>query len=216
MMELSSFFPTFCSPDLLLFIAPLWFAVVVGVLVGWVWRPSWARDDKIFTFFNNNLPLPAATTTTTVNSFESRQVYKEKSGFVTGDDFRHLWNLVEVKDGGPSWIQMMDRSTPTFSYQAWRRDPHDGPPQYRSRTVFEDATPEMVRDFFWDDDFRSNWDDMLLFSSTLEACKDTGTMVVQWVRKVTHNSLLVYTKLFFFFFVALLTVVSFVAVPVLL
>lgn len=184
MMELSSFFPTFCSPDLVLFIAPLWIAVVVGVLVGWVWRPSWARDDKLFTFFNNNLPRPAATTTTTtVPSFESRQVYKEKSGFVTGDDFRHLWNLVEVKDGGPAWIQMMDRSTPTFSYQAWRRDPHDGPPQYRSRTVFEDATPEMVRDFFWDDDFRSNWDDMLLFSSTLEACKDTGTMVVQWVRK---------------------------------
>lgn len=175
--------------------------------MGWVWRPSWARDDKLFTFFNNNLPRPAATTTTTttVPSFESRQVYKEKSGFVTGDDFRHLWNLVEVKDGGPAWIQMMDRSTTTFSYQAWRRDPHDGPPQYRSRTVFEDATPEMVRDFFWDDDFRSNWDDMLLFSSTLEACKDTGTMVVQWVRKVTTLFLFLQS---FFCFVSWLTVVS--------
>jgi len=50
--------------------------------------------------------------------------------------------------------------------------------------VFEDATPEMVRDFFWDDEFRSKWDDMLLYSSTLERCEDTGTMVVQWVRKV--------------------------------
>lgn len=199
MMELSSLFPTLCLPDLLLFIAPLWIAVLVGVLVGWLWRPSWARQDKLFTFFNNNKPNnnnhnhPATTTV------ESRQVHKEKSGFVTGDDFRHLWNLVEVKDGGPSWIQMMDRSTPTFSYQAWRRDPHDGPPQYRSRTVFEDATPEMVRDFFWDDDFRSEWDDMLLFSSTLESCKDTGSMVVQWVRKVgVTTTLLVFYQLFFF------------------
>jgi len=34
-----------------------------------------------------------------------------------------LYKLVEEKDGGPSWIQMMDRSTSTMSYQAWRRDP---------------------------------------------------------------------------------------------
>jgi hypothetical protein len=42
----------------------------------------------------------------------------------------------------------------------------------------------MVRDFFWDDEFRSNWDDMLLHAETLEECPSTGTMVVQWVRKV--------------------------------
>lgn len=176
--------------DLIVFVAPLWIAVAAGVLVGWVWRPKWAYltgdDDKLladspkffsFTFFNPlELPKPS-------NSLENPHPSPEKSGFVNEDDFRHLWKLVEVKDGGPAWIQMMDRSTPTFSYQAWRRDPQNGPPQYRSRTVFEDATPEMVRDFFWDDEFRSKWDDMLLYSSTLERCKDTGTMVVQWVRK---------------------------------
>lgn len=61
-----------------------------------------------------------------------------------------------------------------------------GPPQYRSRTVFEDATADLVRDFFWDDDFRmkSKWDDMLLQSTILEECQSTGTLVVQWVRKV--------------------------------
>ncbi|THG07481.1 hypothetical protein TEA_010388 [Camellia sinensis var. sinensis] len=79
---------------------------------------------------------------------------------------------------------MMDRSTPSLSYQAWRRDPENGPPQYRSRTVFEDATPEMVRDLFWDDDFRLKWDDMLIYAETLEECPNTGTMVVRWVRKV--------------------------------
>lgn len=65
-----------------------------------------------------------------------------------------------------------------------------GPPQYRSSSVFEDATPEMVRDFFWDDEFRikNGWDDMLLQYSTLEECPSTGAMVVQWVRKVRTNS----------------------------
>lgn len=42
----------------------------------------------------------------------------------------------------------------------------------------------MVRDFFWDDEFRLKWDDMLLHAETLEECPDTGMMTVQWVRKV--------------------------------
>ncbi|MCL7026751.1 hypothetical protein MKW94_011440, partial [Papaver nudicaule] len=103
---------------------------------------------------------------------------------VTSEDAEHLCQLVEGRDGGPVWTQILDRSTPTMLYQAWHRDPEIGPPQYRSRTVFEDATPELVRDFFWDDDFRSNWDDMLIRCKTLEECPITGTMVVHWIRKV--------------------------------
>ena len=38
-------------------------------------------------------------------------------------DLMHLWRLVEEKDGGPSWIHMMERNLPTMRYQAWRRDP---------------------------------------------------------------------------------------------
>lgn len=51
---------------------------------------------------------------------------KEKSNLVMENDLEHLCKLVEVKDGGPAWIQMLDRSTPTMSYQAWRRDPEVG------------------------------------------------------------------------------------------
>nr|POE95307.1 isoform 2 of protein nedd1 [Quercus suber] len=83
----------------------------------------------------------------------SSQLDNEKVAWVTREDADHLCRLVEEKDAGPAWIQMMDRSTSTMSYQAWRRDPETGPPQYRSRTVYEDATPELVRDFFWDDEF---------------------------------------------------------------
>lgn len=44
--------------------------------------------------------------------------------------------------------------------------------------------PEMVREFFWDDEFRPKWDDMLAYSKTINECPTTGTMVVQWIRKV--------------------------------
>ncbi|XP_022738015.1 uncharacterized protein LOC111290801 isoform X1 [Durio zibethinus] len=111
------------------------------------------------------------------------QLNEGRSSVVTEEDLKHLWQLVEMRDGGPTWIHMMDRYAPNMSYQAWRRDPKTGPPQYRSKTVFEDATTKMVRDFFWDDEFRPKWDDMLAYSATIEECPTTGTMVVHWIRK---------------------------------
>ncbi|KAK8685104.1 hypothetical protein V6N13_041113 [Hibiscus sabdariffa] len=207
--------------ELLVFIAPLWAAVVVGVLVGWVWKPKWAnlgRDmfmedstasssEPNSTGFgslpsfnlvkfqfpsciswssddgaqNDSFPLSP----TLHSNCSSSQNGKENLGFVTDEDLEHLFKLTEEKDGGPAWIHMMDKSTPTMAYQAWQRDLEIGPTQYRSRTVFDDATPEMVRDFFWDDEFRvkSKWDEMLLGADTLESSPTDGTMVVQWVRK---------------------------------
>lgn len=50
--------------------------------------------------------------------------------------------------------------------------------------MYEDTTPELMRDFFWDDEFRLKWDDMLIEAETLEECQENGTMMVKWVRKV--------------------------------
>ncbi|KAG8374509.1 hypothetical protein BUALT_Bualt10G0002200 [Buddleja alternifolia] len=209
--------------ELMVFMAPIWIAVFVGVLVGWAWKPNWANIPNLHSSAtankadsNNNksssLPMLFPQFSASIPSFtsfklqlpwlsdfdndnsslspslsspdySSSKLGSEKSSVVDEDDLKHLHKLVEEKDGGPAWIQMMDRSTPNMSYQAWRRDPETGPPQYRSRTIYEDATPEMLRDFFWDDEFRLKWDDMILQANTLEECPATGTMVVQWVRK---------------------------------
>ncbi|GAA0184383.1 hypothetical protein LIER_31671 [Lithospermum erythrorhizon] len=200
--------------DVMLFLGPVWVSVLVGVLVGWVWKPKWAANlgvsDKEILKKSNELPkesffmqlqLPSCVSWVTEYAFErndsaassstaisdtkmsSLELPKEKSGLVTEEDLKYLSQLVEETDGGPDWIQMMDRSSPSMSYQAWRRDIKNGPPQYRSRTCFEDATPEMVRDFFWDDEFRMKWDEMLVNAETLEESATTGTMMVKWVRK---------------------------------
>ncbi|XP_004245442.2 uncharacterized protein [Solanum lycopersicum] len=188
--------------ELGMFMAPIWIAVLVGVLVGWSWKPNWANlaIDSVPTthvpslqnlssgFSTLKLQIPSWIKEThsphSISSSTSSSLHLEAEKLVVTDaDLRYLDGLVEEKDGGPAWIQMMDRSTPNMSYQAWRRDPETGPPQYRSRTVYEDATPEMLRDFFWEDEFRLKWDDMLIHAETLEECPTTGTMVVQWVRK---------------------------------
>lgn len=59
-----------------------------------------------------------------------------------------------------------------------------GPLVYQSKTVFEDATPELVRDFFWDDEFRIKWDNMLAYCKILEECQHNGITMSHWVKKV--------------------------------
>ncbi|XP_008778542.2 uncharacterized protein LOC103698325 [Phoenix dactylifera] len=192
--------------ELALFAAPLWIAVLVGLFVGWAWRPRWAAGllggekailgGRPVTSRVDSLKaqLPGSVTCSVSgksSGSEAKMVAvcppdaESENLAVTEEDLEHLYKLVEVTDGGPVWHKMMDRTLPNMSYQAWRRDPETGPPQYRSRTVFEDAIPEIVRDFFWDDEFRikNGWDDMLLYHDTLKECPTTGTMVVHWIRK---------------------------------
>lgn len=45
------------------------------------------------------------------------------ANLVMEKDLKHLCQLIEMKDGGPTWIQMMDHSIPGMRYQAWRRHP---------------------------------------------------------------------------------------------
>ncbi|XP_072958301.1 uncharacterized protein [Typha angustifolia] len=185
--------------ELTVFLVPLWISALVGLLVGWAWRPRSVAElfggEEVELGCPTSSPSPSlvlleSQSLSCVGSSEkavvvSPQMVESEKLAVTGEDLQHLYKLVEVTDGGPAWHKMMERTLPNMSYQAWRRDPENGPPQYRSSTVFEDATPEIVRDFFWDDEFRrkNGWDDMLLYHETLEENSATGTMVVQWIRK---------------------------------
>ncbi|KAG9143077.1 hypothetical protein Leryth_006334 [Lithospermum erythrorhizon] len=106
-----------------------------------------------------------------------------QKGDVTDNDLKHLLLLLEGKDGEMVWQSMMERSTANMSYQAWRHETESGLIVLRSKTIFEDATPEIVRDFFWDDEFRPKWDNMLSHVKILEECPDTGMMIIHWIKK---------------------------------
>lgn len=198
--------------EVMVFLGPVWIAFLLGITLGWIWKPKWATWKNCkFDFSAPSSPtvlVPSTskgleliepqsfqspkTRTPSVGSFadacaEIEQFDTSTSQLntvpISDEDLDYLWHLVERKDGGPPWKHMMERSTPNMSYQAWQRDLESGPPQYCSRTVYEDATPELLRDFFWDDEFRVKWDDMLVHAETIEECPITGTMVVHWVRK---------------------------------
>ena len=56
--------------ELMMFMAPLWIAVVVGVLVGWTWKPKWANLGREMldcsSVPSNSSPAPPAASSSTV------------------------------------------------------------------------------------------------------------------------------------------------------
>lgn len=219
--------------DILLCAVPIWLAIMIGLVIGWSWRPRWTglvflglrskfrylwtappgfgarRLWLAFTalsafsicrsYWSNfkgrakakaQDPSPSqshvADTDTDTGSRTTRsgdRAEEREQSIVTQADLEHFLHLLEGKDGVMDWQSFMERSTPNMSYKAWRHDPESGPTVYRSRTVFEDATPELVRDFFWDDDFRPKWDTMLAYCKVLEECPHNGTMISHWIKK---------------------------------
>ncbi|XP_002517011.2 uncharacterized protein LOC8280167 [Ricinus communis] len=221
--------------DILLCAVPIWLAVMIGLVIGWSWRPRWtglvflglrSRFRFLWTappgfgarrlwlaftalsafsvcrtvwsnFKGKNVKLaptmatPASMAPTRNSadgggggeSVSSCGEPQEGEDVVTENDLEHLLHLLEGKDGQMEWQFMMERSTSNMAYQAWRHEPQNAPTVYRSRTVFEDATPELVRDFFWDDEFRLKWDPMLAYFKILEEFPHSGTMIVHWIKK---------------------------------
>ncbi|BFG15936.1 hypothetical protein CerSpe_022100 [Prunus speciosa] len=110
--------------------------------------------------------------------------HEQECSELNEDDLKVLASHIDETDGGPPWKLMMEHSTPTLTYQAWYRDPPLGPTQYRTRTVFENVSPELLRNFFWDDEFRPKWDNTLIHFQTLRVCPQTGSMTVHWIRKL--------------------------------
>ncbi|XVF28680.1 hypothetical protein REPUB_Repub15cG0051200 [Reevesia pubescens] len=226
--------------DILLCAVPIWLAVMIGLFIGWAWRPRWTslvflglRSKfrfiwtappgfgarrlwlaftalSAFSVFrtvvsnfikgrakrstdsasNSAVPLPPPSPTARISPegtadavSPSCKAEEREQDIVTENDLAHLLHLLEGNDGEMEWQTMMERTTPNMSYQAWRHEPESGPAIFSSKTVFEDATPEVVRDFFWDDEFRPKWDTMLAHVKILEECPRTGTMIVHWIKK---------------------------------
>ncbi|EYU32520.1 hypothetical protein MIMGU_mgv1a005704mg [Erythranthe guttata] len=234
--------------DILVCAVPIWVAVMIGLLIGWSWRPRWtglvflgfrsklrfiwtippglgarrfwlaftalsafslcrglwfrsrgmsrklekSSSQELLDSASNSAPSPAAAVAQDSSAVDNgnhgdvrpvTESVDEDLNSVTDKDLEHLLNLLNGKDCETGWQSLMERSTSNMAYQAWRSEPEMGPTVYRSRTIFEEATPELVRDFFWDDEFRPKWDPMLAYVKILEECPNTGMMVVHWIKK---------------------------------
>ncbi|AQK45768.1 Polyketide cyclase/dehydrase and lipid transport superfamily protein [Zea mays] len=217
--------------DVLLCAVPIWAAVMIGLVVGWSWRPRWT--GLLFLGLRTRLRIiwlppglgarrlwfactalsacsvaprllssafrrcrgkqqdkaspedTAAVARDGGGCADGRTNFEGEHDTVTEKDLELLLQLLDNKESGDTaWQNLMERTTSNMTYKAWRREPEEGPIMYCSRTIFEDATPELVRDFFWDGDFRLKWDPMLAYSKSLDEFPQNGATIVHWIKKV--------------------------------
>ncbi|KAL9291214.1 putative START domain-containing protein [Arabidopsis thaliana] len=79
---------------------------------------------------------------------------------VSDEDLKGLiQKLGERSEDAEIWEDVIKKSNPRVSYTAKCCKPTDGGPmKYLSTTVFEDCSPEVLRDFYMDNEYRKQWD----------------------------------------------------------
>lgn len=93
--------------------------------------------------------------------------------------------------GAGKWEIMLDKELPNvLRYQAWRRTLPNGKTEYKSVTICPDATAQEFIDMYFDDDFRPNWDSMVIKHEVLEHGDfSRRQQVVHWVRRFPFSFL---------------------------
>ncbi|MEW5309502.1 MAG: hypothetical protein WDW38_001388 [Sanguina aurantia] len=87
--------------------------------------------------------------------------------------------------GATKWELMMEQDIPkVLKYTAWRRLLPCGKTEYKSTTVAYDASASEFIDVYFDDDFRPNWDGMVVHHEVLENGDfSQRQQVVRWIRR---------------------------------
>lgn len=93
--------------------------------------------------------------------------------------------------GASAWEVMFQKDLPGFvRYTAWRRILPSGITEYKSVTTCPNATAQEFMDMYLDDDFRRNWDGMVIHHEVLEHGEfSQRQQVVRWVRRFPFSFL---------------------------
>ncbi|KAK4761078.1 hypothetical protein SAY87_005971 [Trapa incisa] len=106
------------------------------------------------------------------------------SEIVSDDDLKFLIdNLEENPDELERWELVTERRSDTVFYTAKSCKPKNAPLKYLSITVFEDCSPEFLRDFYMDNDYRKLWDKTVTVFEQLEVDRSNGTEMGQIIKK---------------------------------
>ncbi|XP_019059108.1 PREDICTED: phosphatidylcholine transfer protein isoform X2 [Tarenaya hassleriana] len=147
---------------------------VVSVVVGFVCCLQ-LFDDLVGFCSDGSLP----------NSKFSFLFYDGISGLVSDEDLKGLIrNLEGETEDGEIWENVIQKSNDRVSYNAECCKPKDGGPmKYLSVTVFEDCSPEVLRDFYMDNDYRKQWDKTIVGHEQLEVDSTSGVEIGRTIKK---------------------------------
>ncbi|KAJ0249370.1 hypothetical protein HA466_0148770 [Hirschfeldia incana] len=123
---------------------------------------------------------PAVSVSQSPRSSESRI-----STLVSDEDLKDLIEkLGERSEDGEIWEDVIQKSNPRVSYTAKCCKPQDGGPiKYLSTTVFENCSPEVLRDFYMDNEYRKQWDKTVVEHEQLQVDSSSGIEIGRTIKK---------------------------------
>ncbi|KAL2321421.1 hypothetical protein Fmac_025800 [Flemingia macrophylla] len=147
-------------------------AVVVVFFILLLWR----RNRFFFT------PSPSRSTSFLVS--DSITSNSRTSNFVTDADLKFLMEILDEKlNESDKWEDVLDKRIDHLCYNVKCCKPKNGPLRYLSKTVFNNISSEMLRNFYMDSDYRKQWDKTLVEHNQLQVDKANGIEVGQTIKK---------------------------------
>ncbi|PON90631.1 START-like domain containing protein [Trema orientale] len=92
-------------------------------------------------------------------------------------------NLEEKMSENEKWENVIDKRNNLLSYSAKCCKPKGAPLTYLSATVFENCSPEILRDFYMDNDYRKQWDKTIVEHRQLQVDENSGVEVGCTIKK---------------------------------
>ncbi|KFK38640.1 hypothetical protein AALP_AA3G141200 [Arabis alpina] len=107
------------------------------------------------------------------------------STLVSDEDLKDLIEkLGERNEDAEIWENVVQKSNTQVSYTAKCCKPKDGGPmKYLSTTVFEDCSPEVLRDFYMDNEYRKQWDKTVVEHEQLQVDSNSGIEIGRTIKK---------------------------------
>ncbi|KAG4158191.1 hypothetical protein ERO13_D02G105300v2 [Gossypium hirsutum] len=128
---------------------------------------------------SSTLHLPSASSPISNQDSQSRTLE-----VVSDSDLKFLIdNLDEKRNEDENWENVIDKKNNFLSYKAKCCKSKDRPLKYLSTAVFESCSPELLRDFYMDNDYRKQWDKTILDHVQLQVYTTSGVEIGRTLKK---------------------------------
>ncbi|CAO2840445.1 unnamed protein product [Amaranthus hypochondriacus] len=160
-------------------------ATLFAISIIFVWQICKFFFPIVWRFFSGSRrtsPSPPLSLSSDSVSLSSNRV----SDLISDGDLKSLIdNLDEngIDTDNGKWENVTEKSRASLFYRAKCCKPKDGPLKYWSVTIFENCSPETLRDFYMDSDFRKQWDKTVVAHEQLQIDERSGTEVGRTIKK---------------------------------
>ncbi|XP_024018461.1 stAR-related lipid transfer protein 7, mitochondrial [Morus notabilis] len=160
-------------------------ATFLALLLIFLWHSSRRFSFPFsFSFLSRSSSSSAIADCSNPNASPSQTPQLGVSEVVSEADLLFLMESLDEKlSVDEKWDSVIDKRNNLLSYSAKCCKTKDGPLKYLSVTVFENCSPEILRDFYMDNDYRKQWDKTIVEHWQLHVDDNNGVEVGRTIKK---------------------------------